>query len=429
MGPYFLITVCYILMATERISLADDGFCSIKPTDDCSTQNPVDGKRYLFYNVNPSEGFNLRRDVYMRLAVFMNKWKNKHSEWYLVLPPWNHLYHWHSDVYQDHLPWRLFFDVESMKRFAPVIELDELEEEVGNVDEVYYLEHFKDAFSRKDWDWTDRYSIVPCNETDHGYKIVDGIYHSQMWGYDIRAKELKCTSFQGGASLLGDVLSKTPNKNIMIDRAEVVLHDRFGDKSYWDCRRSMRFADHLVAEANDFRRARLSSSDEADDTDIPAMWEDQKNVERKERGGAYICAHLRRGDFMHSRRNEIPTIASAAEQLIEVLTNLNLSTVFLCTDGSDEEILELKKLLKGYELVTYEPSSDQLNKFKDGGVAIIDQLICSNARYFIGSHESTFSFRIQDEREIRGFPVEHTFNRFCGSNKDCEQPSKWKIVF
>jgi len=26
--------------------------------------------RYILYDVNPGEGFNLRRDVYMRLAVF-----------------------------------------------------------------------------------------------------------------------------------------------------------------------------------------------------------------------------------------------------------------------------------------------------------------------------------------------------------------------
>ena len=27
--------------------------------------------RYVLYDVNPGEGFNLRRDVYMRLAVFV----------------------------------------------------------------------------------------------------------------------------------------------------------------------------------------------------------------------------------------------------------------------------------------------------------------------------------------------------------------------
>ena len=34
-------------------------------------------------------------------------------------------------------------------------------------------------------------------------------------------------------------------------------------------------------------------------------------------------------------------------------------------------------------------------------------------RFFIGSLESTFSFRIQEEREILGFPVEQTFSILC----------------
>jgi len=48
---------------------------------------------------------------------------------------------------------------------------------------------------------------------------------------------------------------------------------------------------------------------------------------------------------------------------------------------------------------------------KKGGVAIIDQIICANARYFVGSKESTFSFRIQEEREIMGFDPKTTFDR------------------
>jgi hypothetical protein len=31
--------------------------------------------RYILYDVNPPEGFNLRRDVYMRMAIFVKKLK------------------------------------------------------------------------------------------------------------------------------------------------------------------------------------------------------------------------------------------------------------------------------------------------------------------------------------------------------------------
>jgi len=51
-------------------------------------------------------------------------------------------------------------------------------------------------------------------------------------------------------------------------------------------------------------------------------------------------------------------------------------------------------------------------------------------RFFSGTHESTFSFRIQEEREIMGFPPDRTFNRLCGDDEQkCSQPSAWRIVF
>lgn len=40
-------------------------------------------------------------------------------------------------------------------------------------------------------------------------------------------------------------------------------------------------------------------------------------------------------------------------------------------------------------------------------------------RYFLGSIESTFTFRIQEEREILGFPVERTFSILCPEGKVC----------
>lgn len=51
-------------------------------------------------------------------------------------------------------------------------------------------------------------------------------------------------------------------------------------------------------------------------------------------------------------------------------------------------------------------------------------------RFFVGTSVSTFSFRIHEEREILGFDPKTTYNRFCGdTEKECEQPTHWKIVF
>ena len=80
----------------------------------CSTEEARGGEgsgvlkpvRYILYDVNPGEGFNLRRDVYMRMAVFVRKLNRAFPStyWVLVLPPWGHLYHWQSRVLGHQVP-------------------------------------------------------------------------------------------------------------------------------------------------------------------------------------------------------------------------------------------------------------------------------------------------------------------------------------
>jgi len=47
------------------------------------------------------------------------------------------------------------------------------------------------------------------------------------------------------------------------------------------------------------------------------------------------------------------------------------------------EFEELEQHLSSYKVHRYIPSDEVLAKYKDGGVAIIDQWICSHARYVV----------------------------------------------
>lgn len=55
-----------------------------------------------------------------------------------------------------------------------------------------------------------------------------------------------------------------------------------------------------------------------------------------------------------------------------------LDKVFVATDAIRKEQEELRKLLP--EMVRFEPTWEELELYKDGGVAIIDQWICAHAR-------------------------------------------------
>merc|ERR550519_3238627 len=176
--------------------------------------------------------------------------------WKLVLPPWTHLYHWQTRSlgFQSKIPWSLFFDLPSLNKFAPVMEFSDLLQKEGlSIDAVYYLQGYKGGW--KDGKYEEKYNIRECLQEPRYEKDGEGEYTGQFFHFDhVTAKNFECLSTQGSASTLAPFLKDLPYKSIMLDRAENVLHDWFGDVNYWGARRSMRFAKHLVKIAVDFRK-------------------------------------------------------------------------------------------------------------------------------------------------------------------------------
>ncbi|RUS69404.1 hypothetical protein EGW08_022835, partial [Elysia chlorotica] len=389
--------------------------------------------RYLLYDVNPGEGFNLRRDVYMRIAVLVRS-LNEDGPWTLVLPPWSRLYHWRSrDVgSQDRIPWSLFFDLDSLKEFVPVMEFQEfLEVSKKNIiDEVYYLQHYEEGWDK----WEDKMDKRPCITNPYHKNPDNQRWYGWFFGYhdEIETTKVECISVMGHAGFLKPFLLKnTTARSVMLDRAETVLHDRYGDAVFWQVRRSMRFSKQLRSIADKFRSEFLDSTDEEDKTVMEESWKNMKRNHGDARGGPYLAVHLRRADFVQVRKADIPSLKHAAKQLRDLAQEHNLQRIYVATDAPKEEYNLLKGYIgEGYEVFKFEPTKQMREDFKDGGVAIIDQWICAHARFFVGTRESTFSFRIQDEREILGFNPDMTFNRLCNEkDNECEQPTRWLIKY
>ncbi|OWK50581.1 GDP-fucose protein O-fucosyltransferase 2 [Lonchura striata] len=386
--------------------------------------------RYLLYDVNPPEGFNLRRDVYIRIASLL-KTLRKSENWVLVLPPWGHLYHWQSpDILQTRIAWSEFFDVPSLNRNIPVIEYEQFLAESGGpfIEQVYVLQGYAEGW--KEGTWEEKIDEKPCIDQLMYSKDKHGYYRGWFWGYkETRGLNVSCLSVQGSASVVAPILLKnTSAQSVMLDRAENLLHDHYGGKDYWNTRRSMVFAKHLRVVGDKFRKEYLQSTDEADKTQYKEDWTQMKIKTGTALGGPYLGVHLRRRDFVWGHREDVPSLQGAVKKIYSLLEMLNLEKVFVATDAVEEEVELLKKLLP--EMVRFEPSLEELELYKDGGLAVIDQWICAHARYFIGTSVSTFSFRIHEEREILGFDPKTTYNRFCGeTEKNCEQPAHWKIVY
>lgn len=151
--------------------------------------------------------------------------------------------------------------------------------------------------------------------------------------------------------------------------AETVLHDHWGDREFWRARMSMRFNDNLVRVANEFQRHSFDYIPEHTNADIPIQ------------GGNYICAHLRRADFLYGREKTTPSLRAAAEQIKSSLKRFDLRDVFISSDCSGPEYMELKSHLKRYRVTRFKPATqEQRMQLRDGGIAIVDQVVCSYAR-------------------------------------------------
>lgn len=119
------------------------------------TKTSIDNAVFILYSVNPVEGFNLRRDVYLRMATFLKQLRlvKEYSNAILVLPAFHHLYHWKSNFRQSNMFWNHFFDLESLKRYTKILDMWEFFDILQSngrhqveIDQVFRLQQFEEMF-------------------------------------------------------------------------------------------------------------------------------------------------------------------------------------------------------------------------------------------------------------------------------------------
>ncbi|KAF6019994.1 POFUT2 [Bugula neritina] len=368
------------------------------------------------------------------MVKFLND-ENGDTQWVLVLPPWSENFHWQSEIEQTKIAWSHFFDLESLRRHVPVIELTDWIKLVGVpslIDDLYYLQNYADGWINGEW--SVRRHIRPCNEKNSYYtRRESNMTAGWFWGYDIMAKKFNCLSVQNDiGNFLSFLREEVEGQSVMIDRAETLNHGMYSEwsKEFWTARRSVRFSKSLIATADKFRKDYLDSDDERDLTVMDDDWTKQERELGSAKGGPYLAAHLRRNDFTWHDTKEVPSLEYAAKQLDELMVKLGLKKIFIATDGTASEYKTLKGLLSKYELYRFRPSKKELSKLLDGGVAVVDQWIAAHARHFIGTSTSTFSTRIFEERSLLGMSPDSTFNRVCGEKEEIRhcrvnQPGRW----
>jgi len=396
-------------------------------------------QKFILHDTNPGEGFNLRRDDYIRIANLvkgLNEVEEKEStnvEYTLVLPPWGRIgYHWGHE--ENQIPWSDFFNIEALNKHIPVIEFEEFNSKNDFIDNVWYLQHYEEGWGEK---FEEKVDDRECISNDHHYqseKGGNGLFSGWFYGYrEVRGKQFKCVSAQGMARVLIPKIRSAEGASVFIDRAETVLHDKFGQLDYWSARRSMQFSEKLFRTAVNFEKVNGLISE--DNEKIEYLGENWKNYNPKKLptkvGGNYIACHLRRRDFLRMQKHRnIPTMKGAAKFMLKKAVEYGVDKIYVATDANEVELGQIEEVLKG-KMVRFVPETPgEAVELHKGGIAIVDQIICSHARYFVGTEDSTFSFRINEERSILGFSKKSTYNRFCKDGLEvCGSPTFWEIIY
>lgn len=179
---------------------------------------------FVLYDVNAVEGFNLRRDVYIRVAVFMASLRNnnpKYRNTYLVLPPFYRIYHWDAGkrAGQNSNPaafWNQFFELNSMEQYTHILDMWQYFEVMRDcfdasntgtihINHVYKLRHFQSMFDSGKF--VERFEVNETNCDRHNWhgQVIE-LYRN------FSVDNVHCVEFHGTASLLKDLLQKFPNK-------------------------------------------------------------------------------------------------------------------------------------------------------------------------------------------------------------------------
>ncbi|KAH9283151.1 GDP-fucose protein O-fucosyltransferase 2 [Echinococcus granulosus] len=444
--------------------------------------------KYLIYTVNENEGFNLRRDVYVRVANLIRVLRDSSQyplndlnrnfsnyNWTLVLPPWGQTFHWRQQNSSVHRaqPWSTFFNVESLKLLIPVIEYDEFLQQATadakkpSLDVAFLVKQFDLSQTQRGIRLETPKAVSDANGYTNFMCDDDQIISNIGWTpdnvthvyFDTATNEsalvtdaLHC--LHGAlyavelAGFLSFYIEEHPETSfIYIGEAENLISGVWSEWSeqYWTARRSMEFAHHLISLGDTFRRAVLNSEDDEDRTVPPPSWLYQPWPRSPARGGPYLGLHWRRGDFPHSTSpltaamQTLQAIQRRAEEMR--LPAGQTLPIFLATDADSEDIIQLEQLLSPHKVYRFTPEMSMDDNLLPGELAIIDQWICAHARLFVGSVPSTFTFRIAEEREIMSFPAAFTFNSLCpveGADvvmledqrvpSECEGLTPWSIV-
>ncbi|KYO00082.1 putative GDP-fucose protein O-fucosyltransferase 2 [Plasmodium gaboni] len=339
-------------------------------------------KKYILYDVNIGEGFNLQKEIFYRLSLVtynMNK-DDKRNIYYLVLPPWCYVTHWNRKK-KNKITWSFFFNTDIMKKVIPIIEYEEYERIYGNfcdimINSKYMFDNYKEKsfmilpFEECNMN-ANRFKQI-CKKCNHKYNVIYSGYC-----ITINTKQSECYSYRMISSYfitfilqnlylynITSVLIKQ-STNILVPFANELYENNIED--------ILLFNNKLLSYGDNYIYNILKTYN-------------------------YISSHLRYNDFRNIARYNIPPIHIALLKLLYIMFIHNYDIIFIASDEKVQIQKVIHKHFNQYKNYFYFYNNN--NNLHEGEFAIIEQWICTRSHIFIGNIFSRFTMHINWERHL-----------------------------
>lgn len=146
----------------------------------------------------------------------------------------------------------------------------------------------------------------------------------------------------------------------------------------------------------------------------------------KNKIGPFNALHVRRNDFFDQRAANLITVDTPTKLLneIERVKNFNNLPLYISTDEPNKEFFN--ELKKKYNIYFYRDFDFNLTSLEE---MIVEQTICSEAEFFLGTYLSTYTKRINLIRGIQGKQADDYMgiNSIIDKPYECNYPLPWTI--
>ena len=135
--------------------------------------------------------------------------------------------------------------------------------------------------------------------------------------------------------------------------------------------------------------------------------------------GKYNAVHIRRTDFLYARKDDMSSVSSPSQLKDNLLKFFDTNTtLYISTDEPNKAFFN--DVLQEYQDVYFFHDFEEYSHLSKLEIAVMEQVICSQAQFFFGTFPSTYTKRINVMRGLENRQVDDDLgvNKFDFDNRE-----------